>query len=564
MESIATLLLTPRPGDSVVAWDRKRVYRWSDLCADVARMAQRLRVCPPGRVALYTDNAYWCAVGMQSCFQAQRHLLLLPNTLPATLALLKADDVLVTDIETAYPAVTLTLQDDSSQRHLSDTTFSALQPADLNLDILTSGSTGEPKLVHKTLAQFDAEVVVLESLWGALLDGCRVLGSVSHQHVYGILFRVLWPLMAGRPFAAFVLEYPEQIAQHPFPVVLVSSPAFLKRIGQAPAPGNLNLVFSSGGPLDEALNLYLSEQWRIALWEVFGSSETGGVAIRQLTRQTLWQLMPGVYAEIRSEGQLWVDSPFVASDQHQMADRAEILEHGLRLLGRADRIVKLEEKRLSLTAVEHSASSMPAVEKAYALILPGRRELLGLMVTLSAAGRQIRLASGAGTVKKMIREHLAAEFEAVALPRKIRLVDAFPETAQGKLDRQTVLEWFENVEDAEKYPRVIACELNGNKLSAHVVVPDNCVWFKGHFDQAPILSGVAQIDWVMEMAQVYLGIVSPFQGVEVLKFQQVIQPGDQLVMELEYQVEKSRLVFAIRSNGPCSSGRILLTGAPTP
>ena len=70
---------------------------------------------------------------------------------------------------------------------------------DTRLVIHTSGSNGEPVAIPRRLAQLDAEVRALQQAFGAGLDEALVLGTVSHQHIYGLLFRVLWPLAAGRP-----------------------------------------------------------------------------------------------------------------------------------------------------------------------------------------------------------------------------------------------------------------------------------------------------------------------------------------------------------------------------
>lgn len=66
--------------------------------------------------------------------------------------------------------------------------------------VFTSGSTGDAKAIPKTLAQIDAELAVLEVTWGEQLGGSVIAGTVSHQHLYGLLFLVLWPLCAGRSF----------------------------------------------------------------------------------------------------------------------------------------------------------------------------------------------------------------------------------------------------------------------------------------------------------------------------------------------------------------------------
>ncbi|MCY1181969.1 hypothetical protein D9M73_225040 [compost metagenome] len=46
---------------------------------------------------------------------------------------------------------------------------------------------------------------------------------------------------------------------------------------------------------------------------------------------------------------------------------------------------------------------------------------------------------------------------------------------------------------------------------------------------------------------------------EVLKFQQLVRPGDPLQLTLRFDAERGKLYFAYSNAGvPCSSGRIVL------
>ncbi len=227
--------------------------------------------------------------------------------------------------------------------------------------LFTSGTTGVPSAVAKTVADIGNELRSLEAAFGPALAGdsaahpARVLSTVGHQHIYGLLFRCLWPLAAGRPFADATLRYPEELAEAltaPGPAMVVASPAFLKRLPEGAAwPNPPAAVFSSGGPLPWEAAATAAGLFGTAPLEIYGSTETGGIAWRRRNAQdTPWTPFPGVAPALAEDGTLSLSaSPHLAGPfPYHTADRADIVGRtadgggmGFRLLGRADRIIKL-------------------------------------------------------------------------------------------------------------------------------------------------------------------------------------------------------------------------------
>ena len=77
-----------------------------------------------------------------------------------------------------------------------------------------------------------------------------------------------------------------------------------------------------------------------------------------------------------------------------------------------------------------------------------------------------------------------------------------------------------------------------------------------------MLPGVVQVDWAMALGQQLLDLPPRFAGMEVLKFQQLVRPGDTIELTLRFDRERSKLHFAYRNaTAPCSSGRIVLEPA---
>lgn len=104
-------------------------------------------------------------------------------------------------------------------------------------------------------------------------------------------------------------------------------------------------------------------------------------------------------------------------------------------------------------------------------------------------------------------------------------------------------------------------QLDG-ELHLDLVISGDLAYFNGHFPKTPVLPGVVQVDWAIALGQPLLDQPRRFAGMEVLKFQQLVRPGDQLLLTLRFDAERGKLYFAYTCDGaPCSSGRILLEAA---
>ena len=210
----------------------------------------------------------------------------------------------------------------------------ALLDADVDrLVLFTSGSTGAPQPIAKSLRQLDAEIKALEQVFGARVGDAAVQGTVSHQHIYGLLFRVLWPLASGRVFAAPRIEFPGQwTAQAGEGDVLVSTPSLLAQWPAQVSAPTPRLVVSSGGALPADVAARVRAQLRAPISEIFGSTETGGIAWREAAAEptaglppcSAWTPLPSVEWRI-DDGQLALRSPHLPdpSTWCRTADRVE-------------------------------------------------------------------------------------------------------------------------------------------------------------------------------------------------------------------------------------------------
>ena len=506
------------------------------------------------RLALYLDDASDLAIAQLAAWRAGITVLLPGDAQPQTRQRMSTQCDLWLD----------------SVNGLLSAGSAALPPAALNLDqcqltLCTSGSSGEAKLIDKSLRQLANEVTALEQLWGKQLGSATILGSVATQHIFGLLFRVLWPLCAGRVFLRRAQPFPEDLQRESLACgtdfVWVASPALLKRMGNNldwNALRAVRQVFSSGGalPSETAAELQnLLGQWPT---EIYGSSETGGIAWRQ--GGELWTPFAGVELGQNSEGALHLTSPYLpAGHREQTADAVELQADGrFALRGRLDRIIKLEEKRISLPMLEQALSSHEWLSDARLGVVQEGRAYLGALVALSPAGLHALRNQGRKTVTETLRRHLAGHCEAIALPRRWRLLAQLPYNNQGKLAQATVEALLAEPRPTQVEP-LSAVEQDG-EWQLQLIVPLDLAHFTGHFPQTPVLPGVVQVDWAQQLARSLIKDLPPrFSGMEVLKFQQLVRPGDPLQLSLRFDASRGKLYFAFRNGeAPCSSGRILL------
>jgi 3-hydroxymyristoyl/3-hydroxydecanoyl-(acyl carrier protein) dehydratase len=107
-------------------------------------------------------------------------------------------------------------------------------------------------------------------------------------------------------------------------------------------------------------------------------------------------------------------------------------------------------------------------------------------------------------------------------------------------------------------PIVIAQRVRANAAEVDIVVPEDLRYFQGHFPGAPVVPGVVQIKWAIELARRYLAIGEGFAGMEALKFQRAMTPGLSVTLALEH-APGGKLRFAFASGDVrYSSGRVLL------
>lgn len=450
-----------------------------------------------------------------------------------------------------------------------------LPPGGVVATAFTSGSSGEAAAWPKTAGQLVGEALALAELLG-LTPGARVVPTVGPTHIYGLLWSVLLPLVSGGAFLRETPLLPEAVVARLSPgALLVTVPAHLRAF-EALAAGALaavGRVVTSTAPLPAETAAMLRARHAVVPLEVLGSTETGGIAWRAAhdPGDGAWTPLPGVRVAVDPGGRLLVDSPFVdpaLPRPYRTQDLADMAGGGRFVhRGRADDVVKVGGRRVSLRAVEATLLAQPGVEDAAVLAVddPGGRQR-----------RLIALAVAPGVAPEALRAALAATLDASTVPRRVAVLRELPREANGKLQRARALRALGLGPDGQ--PRAFSLVWDAGvdappapaegaeRRVFRARVPENYAWYDGHFATYPVMAGAVQLhDAVLPCVRRALPAAGPLTALSRVKFLARIAPGDALAVTLDWERGQSAVVdFAITvRERTCSSGRLTLA-APAP
>ncbi len=295
------------------------------------------------------------------------------------------------------------------------------------LRFATSGSTDAPRQVEHVLSALDAEVAALRvDLWtggGAPHRPGRIVALVPCHHIFGFLFTALLPDRAGLPVVDLSGAAPGAMSR----VLrtgdaLVATPFLLDlalRAGTKAPEGCQAIV--SGAPMPLAL-------WRaaqaagLAVTEVYGATETGGIGIRRAGEAPF-----GLLSHLeRDDASVRPCGPDAPRDPLPVQDRLEW--HGprqFRLAGRRDAVVQIGGVNVSPSAVARHLRAAPEVADAAVRLDARTGRLKAFIVPQDAEADRAMLTA-------RLDAH-ADDLDGPARPRRYDFGDALPRGATGKL-----------------------------------------------------------------------------------------------------------------------------------
>jgi acyl-coenzyme A synthetase/AMP-(fatty) acid ligase len=425
-------LLSPADGARPIALHDDRQVSVGEFLRDVAAIAQRL---PPGAAMIdLCEDRYHFLAAYAAALSVGHPVLLPPSRAGQVIAEVgsanpgsyRCDDAMVV----------------AALRGSGSTAVSTRVPGEQIAMIgVTSGSTGRPKTYPKSwravCGSTAQNVHVIRDRLRLPGDATAwILATVPPQHMYGMEFSIMLPLVGGMAVHSGRPLFPADIAQAleelPAPRILVSTPVHLRALVEsAQSFPAAELIVSATAPLDRQLAVAVERKLRGELLEIFGSTETCVIARRDTAHEHAWNLHEGVRLDPRDDGTL-VDAPWYA-EPILLQDLVELLDAGRFVVrGRNSDMIEVAGKRASLTDLTRRLLAIEGVRDA--VVFQPDEESVATIRRVAA------LVVAPDMDASEIRARLAASIDPAFLPRPLVMIDALPRNEVGKLPREMLLQ----------------------------------------------------------------------------------------------------------------------------
>ena len=429
---------------------------WKDFLIDSAKMRRFIEATGADEFILHCEDYWYFLCTFVALLQCQKAAYLTQNISQNFMAdVRKPGMAFLTDQKTEIAdavSIQKVIEEAAQPDQAEYRTTPAIDGEKTRIFLFTSGSTGKPKAVPQRMKEFEEDNAFIISKWGQEFTERKLITTVSQHHIYGFLFGISLPFTLGTPFRRHRVEFPEEFEKlTDVSYILIATPAFLKRTVEVEEKLDMKKVwiFTSGGAVSPELAVQTEKVFGFCPLEVYGSTETSGIAYRQQNKDKLvWTPFDNAKIWLGDDGCIRIISPYIKNPEgFATADLAEIYEDGRFILkGRSDSIVKIEEKRISMTEVEARLLESGLVEDVKVVALSNDvRQYLAAAVVLNAKGREQFKDTEKFMINRWFHDFLMKYFENVVIPKKWRFMDKLPTDVQGKKHKLEIEALFTTV-----------------------------------------------------------------------------------------------------------------------
>ena len=429
--------------------------------------------------------------------------------------------------------------------------------------LFTSGSTGRPAAHPKTWGQlWRGAAHLAEALNWRERPSCALVGSVSPQHMFGLEATVMlpWyagvPVHAGKPLLAADIEI--ALRQCARPGWWMTTPVQLRAPLKTPtALEGLEGILASTMSLPAALAAAAESAWKVPVMEIYGSTETGALAIRRTAAESAWVPLAGVslWREGDGEGRrIWAAGPHVGPPV-QLGDELDIQPDGRFLwLGRSSDLIKVGGRRASLSALNRSLTDIPGVEDGVYSFPDEADATTAASNDESHPARRLAAVYVSSTLSPQdVLNALRARIDPAFLPRPLYRAAELPRNANGKLPQAALAELLAQCK----------LEMNpaGRSRSAmqRMVVPAGHPALPGHFPNRPIVPAVVILARVMEAVLAQLPHIELGALLNV-RFHAPLTPGQGFLVRPQLQGGQMRFEVRLADFPQVEPGALIVSG----
>lgn len=435
------------------SWSKKIYKTWKDFLVDSAKLRAFISEKKSEDWILHCEDYWYFLCAFVALLQCKKRILLTQNISENFIAEIKKPGVEFLTDQNVPDAVSIPElvrnSPEPDEKFIRE--LPVLNSEETCILMFTSGSTGKPKAVPQRMKEFEEDNAFVISKWGEEFISRKLVTTVSQHHIYGFLFGVSLPFTLGVPFRRKRIEFPEEfetLSDEKY--MIIATPAFLKRTVEIEEKLSLKnpWIFTSGGACSAELAEKTEKLFGFCPLEVYGSTETSGIAYRQQSKDGP-KFTPFANARLwlGDDGCLRVVSPYIKNPEgFATADLAEFFDDGRFVLkGRSDSIVKIEEKRISLAEVENRILQTGLVADVKVVALQNDvRQYLAAAIVLNPEGKKKFAGTEKYLVNRYFHDFLMQYFENVVLPKKWRFVEELPVDVQGKKHKDEIVAMFIN------------------------------------------------------------------------------------------------------------------------
>lgn len=405
----------------------------------------------------------------------------------------------------------------------------------IQINLFTSGSTGVPKNIMKTIYNFEAEAQSIIDEFN--LSGDYIIASTtSSAHSFGITFNFILPFLGGFKINRKKVEFPEHLNIKD-KYILISTPSFMEKLAKYDFEFEYppERIFLAGAKMKPELYDYYSRFTDVI--DIYGSTETGDIGWKR--GGDIFNVFSDVEVDAAYDGRIIVKSEFFPEREVILNDLVEKLsENKFILKKRSDRIVKIQEKRISLDEMENNLKKHKSVKDCRCFVYDDKFCCAVVTDDVEIQASDLR--------------HFLLQFSEI-VPKKWRILDEIPRNMSGKIDTMKLRKIFGvNL----SYPFIFSRQSASEAAEVELLFRENSNFLNGHFDKLPVIPGVVQLYYAKFFAEDVFGISLPHNQIKKVKFSNVMKPENKIKLKLNLK-EKS-LDFAYLSDDKLFSSGIFV------